>query len=45
MGGRGALEMGLEDSDNDQVFMDEVAYAEKRSEIDLKEQQKRKELE
>ena len=25
VGGRGALEMGLEDSDNDQVFMDEVA--------------------
>ena len=25
VGGRGAMEMGLEDSDNDQVFMDEVA--------------------
>ena len=45
VGGRGAMEMGLEDSDNDQVFMDEVAKAEKRSEIDLKERQKRKELE
>ena len=37
--------MGLEDSDKDQLFMDEVAKAEKRSEIDLKERQKRKELE